>query len=112
MLTDALVVAEPGAPFKLQPIQVDEKLRDNEVLIKIKASGLCHTDLNFSKEKSIPGLFPAVFGHEGASSQTVASPPLSVFGRARYTHYLCSFSISLQKHAFHQLFIILLLPSQ
>lgn len=66
MLTDALVVSEPGAPFKLQSIQVDEKLRDNEVLIKIKASGLCHTDLNFSKEQSIPGLFPAVFGHEGA----------------------------------------------
>lgn len=65
MLTDALVVTEPGAPFKLQQIQVDEKLRDDEVLVKIKATGICHTDLNFSKETSIPGLFPGVFGHEG-----------------------------------------------
>jgi hypothetical protein len=31
----------------------------------MKATGVCHTDLNFSKEKTIPGLFPAVFGHEG-----------------------------------------------
>lgn len=66
MLADALVVFEAGAPWKLQPIEVDEKLRDNEVLIKIKVTGVCHTDLNFSKETSIPGLFPAVFGHEGA----------------------------------------------
>ena len=66
MLADALVVSEPGAPWKLLAIEVDEKLRDNEVLIKTKATGVCHTDLNFSKETSIPGLFPAVFGHEGA----------------------------------------------
>ncbi len=65
MLADALVVSEPGAPWELRPIEVDENLCDDEVLIKIKATGLCHTDLNFSKETSIPGLFPAVFGHEG-----------------------------------------------
>jgi aryl-alcohol dehydrogenase len=67
MLTDALVNAEPGAPFVLQKINVDENIRDDEVLIEIKATGVCHTDLNFSKETSIPGLFPAVFGHEGKS---------------------------------------------
>jgi aryl-alcohol dehydrogenase len=65
MITDALVVASPGAPFQLQPIHIEDKLKDNEVLIKITATGICHTDLNFSKEESIPGLFPAVFGHEG-----------------------------------------------
>jgi hypothetical protein len=69
MLTDALVNAEPGAPFVLQKINVDENIRDDEVLIEIKATGVCHTDLNFSKETSIPGLFPAVFGHEGKSIQ-------------------------------------------
>ena len=65
MITDALVVESPGAPFKLQSIQVEDKLRDNEVLIRVKATGICHTDLNFSREETIPGLFPAVFGHEG-----------------------------------------------
>lgn len=65
MKTQALVVDSPGAPFKLQDIDIDEQLRDNEVLIRLTATGVCHTDLNFSKEDSMPGLFPAVFGHEG-----------------------------------------------
>ncbi|OBT60395.1 hypothetical protein VE03_10074 [Pseudogymnoascus sp. 23342-1-I1] len=81
MLTDALVVSKPGAPFKFQKIEVNNNLHDNEVLIRMKATGVCHTDLNFSNETSIPGLFPAVFGHEGAgtvvsigSSVTTLSP--------------------------------------
>lgn len=79
MYTDALVVEQPGAPFKLQQIQVDEKLRDDEVLVRIKATGICHTDLNFSKETSIPGLFPGVFGHEGAGTvEAVGSSVKSV----------------------------------
>jgi hypothetical protein len=65
MLTDALVVSKAGAPFKFQEIEVNDNLHDNEVLIRMKATGVCHTDLNFSNETSIPGLFPAVFGHEG-----------------------------------------------
>ncbi|KAF2198328.1 aryl-alcohol dehydrogenase [Delitschia confertaspora ATCC 74209] len=68
MLTDALVNVEPGASFKLQKINVDENLHEDEVLIKTKATGVCHTDLNFSKEDSIPELFPGVFGHEGAGT--------------------------------------------
>jgi hypothetical protein len=65
MITEALVVPEPGAAFSFEKVNVDENLRDNELLVEMKATGVCHTDLNFSKEKSIPGLFPAVFGHEG-----------------------------------------------
>jgi aryl-alcohol dehydrogenase len=67
MLTDALVVKEPGAGFKYQEITVDDNIRDNEVLVKMIATGVCHTDLNFSKEETVPGLFPAVFGHEGTN---------------------------------------------
>lgn len=74
MLTDALVVPKSGAPFKFQKIEVNDNLRDNEVLIGMKATGVCHTDLNFSKETSIPGLFPAVFGHEGKPSCSLLLP--------------------------------------
>lgn len=77
MITDALVVTSPGAPFKLQSIQIEDQLRDDEVLIKIKATGICHTDLNFSKEETIPGLFPAVFGHEGRYSLSYQNSRLS-----------------------------------
>jgi len=65
MITEALVVQEPGALFAYRTITVEDNLRDDEVLVEIKATGVCHTDLNFAKEKTVPGLFPGVFGHEG-----------------------------------------------
>lgn len=40
--TKALVVDKPGAPFVLEDVVLD-KLRDNELLVDIKYSGLCHT---------------------------------------------------------------------
>ncbi|RDL41438.1 uncharacterized protein BP5553_01417 [Venustampulla echinocandica] len=67
MITEALVVAEPGSPFMYQEVHVDDNIRDDEVLVEMKATGVCHTDLNFRNEKTVPGLFPAVFGHEGAA---------------------------------------------
>ncbi len=70
MITEALLVQEAGAPFSYQEITVDDNLRDDEVLVEMKATGVCHTDLNFAKENTIPGLFPAVFGHEGELSRS------------------------------------------
>lgn len=76
MISEALVVAEPGSPFVYQEIEVDDILRDNEVLVEMKATGVCHTDLNFRNEKSIPGLHPAVLGHEGNfNSRSLGNPP-------------------------------------
>jgi aryl-alcohol dehydrogenase len=66
MITEALVVDKPGSPFKYQQVDFDDNPRENEVLVRIKATGVCHTDLNFSKEASMPELFPCVLGHEGA----------------------------------------------
>lgn len=40
--TVALVVAEPGKDFKLQDIVLDE-VRDDEFLIEMKYTGICHT---------------------------------------------------------------------
>lgn len=40
--TRALVVSEAGAPFVLQDVTLDE-VRENEVLIEMKYTGLCHT---------------------------------------------------------------------
>jgi aryl-alcohol dehydrogenase len=68
MITEVLLVQEAGAPFSYQEITVNDNLRDDEVLVEMKATGVCRTDLNFSKEKTIPELFPAVFGHEGKIS--------------------------------------------
>jgi aryl-alcohol dehydrogenase len=65
MLTEALVVHAPGAEFQYERVNVHDELRDNEILVEMKATGVCHTDLNFRNEKMLPGLHPAVFGHEG-----------------------------------------------
>ena len=70
MITEALVAPSPGSPFQYTLINVDSNLRDNEVLVEMKATGVCHTDLNFRNEESLPGLHPAVFGHEGKQSPT------------------------------------------
>lgn len=40
--TEAFVVTEPKAPFKLTPISLDE-VRGNEILVEMKYSGICHT---------------------------------------------------------------------
>ena len=40
--TEAFVVDKPNAPFKLTPIIIDE-MRDDEYLIEMKYSGICHT---------------------------------------------------------------------
>jgi Zn-dependent alcohol dehydrogenase len=66
MITEAIVVSKPGAPFRYQKVELHDELRPHEALIRIKATGVCHTDLNFSKEASMPDLFPGVLGHEGA----------------------------------------------
>lgn len=66
MITEALVTAYAGAPFNYTKIQLDDTLRPNECLVRIRATGVCHTDLNFAKERGMPEMFPGVFGHEGA----------------------------------------------
>lgn len=66
MKTEALVVNTPGAAFEFQEVDLDDTLRNDEVLVRMMATGVCHTDLNFRNEKSMPDLFPAVLGHEGA----------------------------------------------
>jgi aryl-alcohol dehydrogenase len=71
MLTEALVVNSPSDPFIYTEIELNEVLQEDEVLVNIKATGVCHTDLNFRNENTIPGLFPAVLGHEGR----LQSPP-------------------------------------
>jgi aryl-alcohol dehydrogenase len=60
----AAVVEEANGPFTLQEIEVDEPRRD-EVLVRVVATGLCHTDLG-ARSGGIPFPLPGVLGHEGA----------------------------------------------
>jgi aryl-alcohol dehydrogenase len=80
MKTHALVVSKPGDPFTYRSIEVNDTLLSTEVLVEIKATGVCHTDINFAAH-NIPGLFPAVLGHEGLSFSFSSLPilPLSPY---------------------------------
>ncbi|GAA5897734.1 hypothetical protein JCM6882_000080 [Rhodosporidiobolus microsporus] len=64
MKTQALVVQQVGAPFELRDVEVEDP-QANEVLVKVTACGLCHTDL-IMRAGAIPSAFPAAFGHEGS----------------------------------------------
>jgi S-(hydroxymethyl)glutathione dehydrogenase/alcohol dehydrogenase len=61
----AAVAHKAGAPLTLETVQL-EGPRAGEVLVEIKATGICHTD-EFTLSGADPeGLFPAILGHEGA----------------------------------------------
>ncbi|WP_404861806.1 S-(hydroxymethyl)glutathione dehydrogenase/class III alcohol dehydrogenase [Georhizobium sp. MAB10] len=61
----AAVAFQAGKPLEVTTVQL-EGPRDGEVLIEVKATGLCHTD-DFTLSGADPeGLFPAILGHEGA----------------------------------------------
>lgn len=61
----AAVAFEPGKPLQIETIQL-EGPKAGEVLIEIKATGVCHTDAYTLSGKDPEGLFPAILGHEGA----------------------------------------------
>src|SRR5882762_11804420 len=61
----AAVANGPGQPLEVTTIDL-EGPRSGEVLVEIKASGVCHTDAFTLSGADPEGLFPAILGHEGA----------------------------------------------
>jgi NDMA-dependent alcohol dehydrogenase len=64
MKTTAAVLWEVGAPWSVEEIELDPPL-DTEVLVRMVASGMCHTDEHLVTG-DLPSEFPIVGGHEGA----------------------------------------------
>ena len=65
MRTRAAVAYEAGKPLVIEDVEL-EGPRAGEVLVELAATGVCHTD-EFTRSGADPeGLFPAIFGHEGA----------------------------------------------
>src|ERR1700719_1652701 len=61
----AAVAFGPGKPLEVTTVQLQGP-RSGEVLVEIKATGICHTD-KFTLSGADPeGLFPSILGHEGA----------------------------------------------
>src|SRR6266498_1651972 len=65
MKTRAAVALEKGKPLTVTEVELDGP-KASEVLVEVKATGICHTD-EFTLSGADPeGLFPAILGHEGA----------------------------------------------
>lgn len=72
LTTRAAVVENPGAPFVVQEVELDD-VRPGEVLVRMVAAGLCHTDLGV-QHGGIPFALPGVLGHEGAGVVVEVGP--------------------------------------
>ena len=61
----AAVAIEAGKPLEVMTVQL-EGPKEGEVLVEVKATGICHTDAFTLSGDDPEGLFPAILGHEGA----------------------------------------------
>ncbi len=64
MFTKAAVLREKGADFALEMVSLGEH-RPDEVLVRMVATGVCHTDL-LVRDQVLPPAPPVVLGHEGS----------------------------------------------
>ncbi|MBI1261233.1 MAG: S-(hydroxymethyl)glutathione dehydrogenase/class III alcohol dehydrogenase [Rhizobiales bacterium] len=69
----AAVAFEAGKPLEIETVQL-EGPRAGEVLVEIKATGICHTDAFTLSGDDPEGLFPAILGHEGAGVVVEVGP--------------------------------------
>jgi aryl-alcohol dehydrogenase len=86
--TRAAVVESGGAPFTLSDVELDEP-GPHEALVRMVATGLCHTDLGVASG-GLPFPLPGVLGHEGAGVVEAVGP--AVTGIAPGDHVVLSFT--------------------
>ena len=73
MRTRAAVAVAAGQPLQIMEVNLDDP-KEGEVLIEIKATGICHTD-EFTLSGADPeGIFPSILGHEGAGVVVKCGP--------------------------------------
>lgn len=72
MKTTVAVVNQQGDDFSLEEVELDGP-HDDEILVRIAATGLCHTDIHL-KDTLPEALFPRVFGHEGSGVVDAVGP--------------------------------------
>jgi len=61
----AVVLREPGRPVAVEEVELDPP-GDGEVLVRVAAAGVCHSDVRLADGELGPGRWPLVLGHEGA----------------------------------------------
>jgi S-(hydroxymethyl)glutathione dehydrogenase/alcohol dehydrogenase len=73
MKTRAAVAWQAGQPLTIEEVELGAP-RAGEVLVEIKAAGICHTDYYTLSGADAEGIFPAILGHEGAGVVVETGP--------------------------------------
>src|ERR1700743_1016642 len=69
----AAIARKAGEKLSLETVELDGP-RDGEVLVEVKATGICHTDEYTLSGADPEGIFPAILGHEGAGVVVEVGP--------------------------------------
>jgi S-(hydroxymethyl)glutathione dehydrogenase/alcohol dehydrogenase len=80
MQTRAAVAWAAGKPLSIETIEI-EGPKAGEVLVEVKATGICHTDHYTLSGADPEGLFPAILGHEGAGIVVDVGPGVTTVAR-------------------------------
>ena len=73
MKTPAAVAFEAGKPLEICDVDLDGP-KEGEVLVELKATGVCHTDAFTLSGDDPEGVFPSILGHEGAGTVVEVGP--------------------------------------
>ncbi|KIF82107.1 S-(hydroxymethyl)glutathione dehydrogenase/class III alcohol dehydrogenase [Noviherbaspirillum autotrophicum] len=76
MKTKAAIAWKAGAPLEVADVEL-EGPRAGEVLVEVKATGICHTDYYTLSGTDPEGIFPSILGHEGAGIVLETGPQVS-----------------------------------
>jgi S-(hydroxymethyl)glutathione dehydrogenase/alcohol dehydrogenase len=87
METQAAILWEDATEWSVEPIELDPP-RDGEVLVRLAASGMCHSDEHL-RTNDLPGVRPIIGGHEGAGVVEEVGP--GVTGLAPGDHVVFGF---------------------
>ncbi len=72
----AAVAHKAGEPLSIETVQLDGP-KAGEVLVEVKATGICHTDAFTLSGGDPEGLFPSILGHEGAGIVVETGPEVT-----------------------------------
>ena len=86
----AAVLYEAGKPLQVEDVELDEP-QGREVLVRLAASGVCHSDLHFMKGE-MPAPMPVVVGHEGAGIVERVGPGVTMLQPGDHVVLMVSFS--------------------
>jgi len=90
MKMKAAILYEPNTPLKVEKVNLDDP-QVNEVLVKLVASGVCHSDLHFMKGEMYCAT-PTVVGHEGAGIVEKVGPGVTSVQPGDHVILMVSFS--------------------